>query len=207
MKTREKILLASLQLFNESGEPNVTTLDVATELDISPGNLYYHFKGKDALVAELFARLESELIELQLQEGYSGEALLDLSMYLQLSLESMARYIFLYRDVSDLLSRYPSIQRRFKALLARQRKSLRLLCASMQQEGTLTVNAGNANHLVEHMTMTMNFWPNYQRVQSKNIERFTPDLADCAYQVVTLLMPYLDKDSQQAVVSLAADYR
>lgn len=207
MKTREKILLASQQLFNDAGEPNVTTLDVATELDISPGNLYYHFKGKDALVAELFQRLESELLELQLQEGYAGDALLDLWMYLQLSLESMSRYIFFYRDVSDLLSRYSAIQRRFNTLLTRQRKSLRLLCVSMQEEGTLEVNAGNANHLVEHMTMTMNFWPNYQRIQAKNMDSFTPDLADCAYQVVTLLMPYLDRDSQQAVISFAADYR
>ncbi|WP_354693063.1 TetR/AcrR family transcriptional regulator, partial [Escherichia coli] len=43
-------------LFNEQGEPNVSTLEIANELGISPGNLYYHFHGKEPLVMALFER-------------------------------------------------------------------------------------------------------------------------------------------------------
>ena len=64
MKTRDKILLTSLKLFNDEGEPSVTTVDIANELDISPGNLYYHFHGKEAIIAELFDAFEVELVEL-----------------------------------------------------------------------------------------------------------------------------------------------
>ena len=47
MKTPQKILLISLDLFNSQGEQNVTSVDIALELDISTGNLYYHYKNKE----------------------------------------------------------------------------------------------------------------------------------------------------------------
>ena len=56
MKTRDRILECALQLFNHKGEPNVSTMEVANEMGISPGNLYYHFHGKEPLVLGLFER-------------------------------------------------------------------------------------------------------------------------------------------------------
>lgn len=61
MKTRDRILLKSLELFNEQGERLITTNHLAAALGMSPGNLYYHFPNKDAIIFELFQQYADQM--------------------------------------------------------------------------------------------------------------------------------------------------
>jgi AcrR family transcriptional regulator len=58
-RTAERILEVTLELFNRFGEPNVSTTLISAELNISPGNLYYHYPAKDELINALFDRYET----------------------------------------------------------------------------------------------------------------------------------------------------
>ena len=60
-RTAERILEVTLELFNRFGEPNVSTTLISAELSISPGNLYYHYPAKDALINSMFDRYERSL--------------------------------------------------------------------------------------------------------------------------------------------------
>jgi AcrR family transcriptional regulator len=63
-RTAERILAVALDLFNRRGEPQVSTTLIAAELKISPGNLYYHYPAKEALVNTLVSRWETALLRL-----------------------------------------------------------------------------------------------------------------------------------------------
>ncbi|HLD67494.1 MAG TPA: TetR/AcrR family transcriptional regulator, partial [Pseudomonas sp.] len=107
IKTRERILIASLELFNAQGERSVSTNHIAAHLGISPGNLYYHFANKQAIIAELFGRYEGQ-VDLFLRRPV-GRALTveDKTFYLEALLAAMWHYRFLHRDLEHLLEADP----------------------------------------------------------------------------------------------------
>jgi AcrR family transcriptional regulator len=49
----------AIRLFNESGTGPISTNHIAQAMGISPGNLYYHFANKEAVIRAIFARLQT----------------------------------------------------------------------------------------------------------------------------------------------------
>ena len=117
MKTKDKILATSLLLFNSEGEPNVTTVDIAHELDISPGNLYYHFKGKEAIIDSLYAQFDVEITDILRAPLEKELSIEDSWFYLYVVFEQIYSFRFLYQNLTDILQRYDPINRKFRRLL------------------------------------------------------------------------------------------
>ncbi len=152
MKTRDRILETALQLFNEQGEPNVSTLEIATEMGISPGNLYYHFHGKEPLVMELFERFQAELAPL-LDPPHGAElSAEDYWLFLHLIVERLASYRFLFQDLSNLSGRLPKLARGIRQWLNQLKRTLASLLARLKALGQLRSDtprpgpAGRADH-------------------------------------------------------------
>lgn len=100
-RTAERILEVTLALFNRYGEPNVSTTLISSELNISPGNLYYHYPAKDELVNALFDRFEKALHEL-LSAAPEVTDIEDAWFFMHSLFELVWQYRFLYRDLNDL---------------------------------------------------------------------------------------------------------
>ena len=102
-RTAERILEMTLELFNRFGEPNVSTTLISAEMGISPGNLYYHYPAKEALINTLFNQYESALNQvLNASDGVRDVE--DAWFFLHSLFELIWKYRFLYRDLNDLLS-------------------------------------------------------------------------------------------------------
>jgi AcrR family transcriptional regulator len=118
-RTAERIVTVSLDLFNRFGEPNVSTTLISAELNISPGNLYYHFPAKDTLVNHLFDSYETAILNL-LEASSDVKDVEDAWFFTHSLFELIWDYRFLYRDLNDLLSRKRHLETHFKLILERK---------------------------------------------------------------------------------------
>jgi AcrR family transcriptional regulator len=201
MKTRDRILECALQLFNRQGEPNVSTLEIANEMGISPGNLYYHFHGKEPLVLGLFERFEEELnplLDPPLDVQLSAE---DYWLFLHLIVERMAQYRFLFQDLSNLAGRLPKLARGVRNLLNALKRTLAGLLASLKAQGQIVSSTQALGQLVEQIVLTLLFSLDYQRILGREGE-----VGVVVFQVMMLVAPHLQDESRHAAENLARRY-
>jgi AcrR family transcriptional regulator len=112
--TTERILEASLRLFNEHGFRNVPALKIAMHLGISPGHLAYHFKSKNDIVAAVFPQLEKEVRDAKKPGGpfRPSEA-----VHHQINVfRTLWRYRFFFNALTQLLPDEPELAERFTTL-------------------------------------------------------------------------------------------
>ncbi len=201
MKTRDRILECALQLFNEQGEPNVTTLEIATEMGISPGNLYYHFHGKEPLILALFERFHNELAPLLNPPANARLDVEDYWLFLHLIVERLAQYRFLFQDLSNLAGRLPKLAHGIRLWLNVLKRTLASLLARLQADDQLTSNTQALGQLVEQITLTLLFSLDYQRIIGAPGESQL-----VVYQVMMLVAPHLKPEPRAAAESLAQRY-
>ena len=57
MKTKEKIISTAIDQFNKLGYDSLNLFELANILNISRGNLTYHFKDKESLLKEIVSQM------------------------------------------------------------------------------------------------------------------------------------------------------
>jgi len=119
MKTKERILLGALELFNAHAASEVTTNDIARELKMSPGNLYFHYKNKEQIIRELFKRLaqETALIWKPQTKLAKNKEQIHLIDFIDKNLELYWKYRFFHRELYTLRKKDPELSKLWRAHL------------------------------------------------------------------------------------------
>jgi len=205
IKTRDRILNTSLSLFNSLGEPNVTTLLISDELDISPGNLYYHFRSKGEIVEELFTAFEQEMLELLAVPEDVDISLDQQSFFLHLLFEAVARYRVFYQDLVKVLSRYERLQVRFKRVLKKKTGAFRSICESLRRQNMMHIENDELDSLCEQLTLTACYWSAFDTLSHLD-DRDSVDPGRGVYQMMHLMLPYFAEDEQEHAKLISRDY-
>lgn len=191
MGNREKIIHGAIELMNARGSA-VGTSALAEHLSISPGNLYYHFNNREAIVAEVLARLAADL-----------QAVLDLSDVGEISAERFAscyvggvrvlfRYRFLFSSALELVSGDSELTQAYRAF---SEKSVSQIGVALRQArrvaaSDLELSEDDQCRFCENMWLIWAGWPRYAQLNLGR-EMGAQDQFDCLRQLTLLIQPYV----------------
>jgi len=205
MKTRDRILHVSLLLFNEEGEAQQTAVDISNALGISPGNLYYHFKGKDAIIRALFDSFEEEMRIILRGSRGKVTSIEDNWVYLYIILEEVYDFRFFYRNLGVLLDRYPDLASRFRSLVAEQRATIRNVLADLSKVDVLTIDPRLTEALTDQIMMSLTFWLEADAMNRTNLDGAAL-IHKTVFQVMCLIVPYMGDTGFDALSHMIEHY-
>lgn len=197
IKTRDRILQASLALFNSEGEAQVSTVDIAAVLGISPGNLYYHFKGKEAIIESMFDEFETELRQVLSAPIEKPLSLEDNWIFIYIIFEEINDFRFFYEGMSSILERCPSLRPRVARLLALKKATTLAILNSLEKQRLVSFIADEKDRLADRIAAHLTFWLQYRAITEKE-QTDRARIHDGVYSTVLQIAPY--------VVAGRADY-
>jgi AcrR family transcriptional regulator len=220
LKTRDRILAASLQLFNTQGERQVTTNHLAAAMGMSPGNLYYHFKNKDAIISELFTRYAERMAAALTFPDVQALTQADKANLFERVLTSLWDFRFLHRDMTHLLEN-AELSTQYRAFSLQVLAQLRELYRAQIAAGMIEADDSDIDTLAITIWITATNWVNFLHTTGLFIDdslagkaisdTSTGDITEAMLRrgilhVICLEAPYLRGEAKAGLAALRAHY-
>jgi AcrR family transcriptional regulator len=205
-RTRERILETSLALFNLRGAPQVTTAEIAGD-EHQPRQFHYHFRNKGPDLRELCAAFEARIGPLFADPRGRAIDVEDLWLWLHLLFERMGEFRFIFRDVDELAAGDPALGARLGLLLRQGVATMVELCRAMVGAGTMKASEREIAALSENVVLVATYWQSFARIgqtPAGGPDETTP--ARAAWQVLSLIAPFLVGDARILIDRLGRDY-
>lgn len=136
MRTKDKIKIKATELFNNKGFKNVTLREVAKELDISYGNVTYHFKTKKEVIELLYEDMLAETKQI-LQTFDMNNLFKGILEAPKLTFQISMKYLFFYVDFIEVKRSYVELASRIEKDNEERKSGYLLLLNQLQKEGVL----------------------------------------------------------------------
>lgn len=161
LKTKERILQLSLQLFNERGERSVTTNHIAAELNMSPGNLYYHFRNKSEIIKQLIEQYQGETLQML---ALPDDRLLDANdkiRYFQVLSSQLWAYRFLHRDVYHLVENNEDFRKMYPRFAGQVMQQGQKIYQAFVDAGLMQMTSSEIEALIINLWIVLTNWTNF----------------------------------------------
>lgn len=203
--TRNRILVTSLLLFNEHGEPHTSTNDIADELDISPGNLHYHFRKRSKLVDALLEEFQADARRVLAPPGNDEVTIDDFWTFLHLLLECTASYRFLFRDLETLAESYPGAGRVLGHFARGLAAMFELYLRGLSASGLLKMGDADAPIIARNLAVIALFSDRFDILTGK-VGTADDSALRVAGSILNALKPFVAASQSAYIDELAAHY-
>ncbi len=195
MKLREKILSKAIELFNEQGIPSTSPNQIASALNISTGNLTYHFKTKAILIKEVYEKIDAETRDFIKLEGYL--TLDDFRKIMRNFRDFMEQNSFFFQDMAFILQNYPEVGKLYRESNLKRFRQGRMLFDYYIETGRMIPEEEGINYdfLIHNIWMVGCFWNTQSKVfTSSTLFEKPTDLVDMTWYMI---LPYLTKKGKE----------
>lgn len=146
-------------LFNRKGFFKVTVKEIADEMGISPGNLTYHFKRKEHLLAAIQQEILGGTKGIIVPVGQEITLRHFRDMFSKFY-EVQSEYSFYFSEIIYLLEVYPDITGAYKSATATRIEDARKLVDYYLATGRLVPEEGDVDYdyLIHNLWMVNTFW-------------------------------------------------
>lgn len=194
MKTKERILQASIELFNRSGVVAVTTNHIAKAMEISPGNLYFHYDNKEEILIELFKRMAKETYAVWRPSKAKKATPLE---FIADNFDLYWKYRFFHREMYALRRKDQGLAKMWRAHLQKMMKLMVILYRQWVKDGKMVKisDVGEMQYIAECLlAMSTTFLQFFESAEKqpgkKSIERGKRHVA-------RLLLPYTAGETRE----------
>ncbi|EIK98526.1 TetR family transcriptional regulator [Pseudomonas sp. M47T1] len=206
-KTRERIVQHSLELFNQQGERSISTNHIAAHMEISPGNLYYHFANKQEIIGVLFDQYQALVDGFLRPPAGRTPTVEDKRFYLRAVLAAMWNYRFLHRDLEHLLDSDPDLAERYRRFSQRCLVQGQLIYRGFVDAGILQMNAAQIEALTLNAWIILSSWVRFLCTTRENASHLSEEaIKRGVYQVLVLELGYVTPPYQAAVDSMCQEF-
>lgn len=160
-KTKKKIILSAVTLFNKVGLANARNQDIAENAGISLSNFNYHFKTKKDLVLEVMTYMKEVLEE----KVYGNKLLIQDGQGLEIAksyYEFEEEFQFFYLDTNNIIQTYPELKGGLESQIKESIQMIKNLNYMAVGKGLMkpepTEIPGLYNQLAEQIWISNHFW-------------------------------------------------
>ncbi|WP_189378903.1 TetR/AcrR family transcriptional regulator [Thalassotalea profundi] len=208
MKTRDKIIQASIELFNKQGERNVTTNHIAAHLNISPGNLYYHFRNKEDIILSIY-------------EEYARNLLLDtfpkvspeikpfdaVILYMDAVFQALMKFRFFYVNLPVLLAKNPVLREKYVEVQYTITERLTEMLNALRDADMMIFDEEELPDIVSILRLINTFWLSFYQTQNENAEINDSVFYGGVLKILVMIRPYITDSAMDDFLAARKMYR